>query len=162
MSQKNPIASKGGRYSKHLVEQIGEVQGNLTQEIPITTQRRFPKYGKKSQKRTRPRRDSLQQGRTDLLNFRESSESTRRLVARTAESMDGNDRVGPHNLHISAAYVSNLEEVFSNVRQKFGCKTGDKMEDLDVKTSIWIIFITDTLRAAVHLGNLPIISPNEH
>ena len=27
------------------------------------------------------------------------------------------------------------------------------MEDLDVNTSMWRIFMTDTLRAAVHLGN---------
>ena len=41
----------------------------------------------------------------------------------------------------------------SNVRQKFGRKPGGKIEDLDVNTSIWGIFLTVTLRAAVHLGN---------
>ena len=92
----------------------------------------------------------------DLLNFRESSESTRRLVALTAEtteSIDGNDTVWPHNLHISTAYVPHLEQVFSNARQKFGRKVEDKMEDLDVNTSRWGIFMTATLQAAVHLEN---------
>ena len=36
-------------YSKHPVEQIGQAQRNLTQEIPITTQRRVLKDGKKMQ-----------------------------------------------------------------------------------------------------------------
>ena len=43
-----------------------------------------------------------------LLNFRESSESTRRLAAfraENSESVDGNDTVWPHNFHISTAYV---------------------------------------------------------
>ena len=108
-------------------------------------------------KGTRVQGDPLQQERTrDLLNFHESSESTRRLVALKAEnsdSIDGKDTVWPHNLHISTAYVSHLEKVFSNVRQKFGRKPGDNMEDLDVNTSIWRTFMTATLRAAVLLGN---------
>ena len=53
-------------------------------------------------------------------------------------------------LHISTAYVHHLDK---DARQKFGRKPGDKMEDLDVNTSIWRIFMTATLRAAVHLGN---------
>ena len=58
-------------------------------------------------------------------------------MAKTSESIDGDDKVWPHNFHISTAYVPHLEKVFSNVRQKFGRKPGDKMEDLDVNTSIW-------------------------
>ena len=74
-----------------------------------------------------------------LLNVRVNSASTRRLVALMAENsepIDGNDTVWPHNFHMSTAYVPHLEKVFSNVRQKFGRKPGDKMEDLDVNTSI--------------------------
>ena len=88
----------------------------------------------------------------DLLNFRGSSESTRRLealIVENSESIDGNDTVWPHNLHISTAYVPHLEKVL----QKFGRKPGDKMEDLDVNTSIWRIFMTATLHAAVHVGD---------
>ena len=64
-------------------------------------------------------------------------ESTRRLealMAEISEFIDGNDTVWPHNLHISAAYVPHLEKVFANVRQKFGRKPRDKMEDLDGNT----------------------------
>ena len=39
------------------------------------------------------------------------------------------------------------------MRQKFGRKPRDKKEDLDVNTSIWRIFVSATLQAAVHLGN---------
>ena len=41
-----PVESKSPGV---LVEQIGQVQGNLTQEIAITTQRRVLKDGKKMQ-----------------------------------------------------------------------------------------------------------------
>ena len=61
----------------------------------------------------------------ESLNFRESSESMRRLAALKAEnseSINGNDTVWPHNIHTSTAYVSHLENVFSNVQQKFGRK----------------------------------------
>ena len=42
----SPIASKARWYSKHPLEEIGQVQGNLTQEIAITRQRRVLKDGK--------------------------------------------------------------------------------------------------------------------
>ena len=58
-------------------------------------------------------------------------------MTENSESIDGNDTVWPHNLHISTAYVPHLEKVISNVRQKFGRKLGDKMEDLDVNAAIW-------------------------
>ena len=108
----------------------------------------------------------------DLLSFRESSESTRRLVALMAgnsESIDGDDILCPHNLHTSTANVSNLDKVFSNVRQKFGRKPGDKMEDLDVNTSIWENlwpplfkpqFILETIIWRIHI--LPKTSLCEH
>ena len=41
------LRRKAWGYTKHPVEQIGQVQGNLTQEIAITTQRRVLKDGKK-------------------------------------------------------------------------------------------------------------------
>ena len=46
-SVQSPSASKSLGCSKHIVEQIGQVQGNLRQEISITTQRRVLKDGKK-------------------------------------------------------------------------------------------------------------------
>ena len=74
-------------------------------------------------------------------------------MAENSESIDGNDTVWPHNVHISTAYVLHFEEVFSNVRQKFGRKQGDKMKDLDVNTSKWWISVSTTLQAAVHNEN---------
>ena len=72
----------------------------------------------------------------DFLNFRESSERLMAFMAEKSESIDGNDTVWSHNFHISTVHVPHLEEVFSKVRQIFGRKLGDKMEDLDVNTSI--------------------------
>ena len=43
------LRRKARRYSKHPVEKNGQVQGKLTQEIAITTQRRVLKDGKKMQ-----------------------------------------------------------------------------------------------------------------
>ena len=74
-------------------------------------------------------------------------------MAGNSESIDGNDTVWPHNFHTSTAYVPHLEKVFSNVRQKFGRKPGDKMEYLDAHTSIWGTFLSAILQAAVHLGH---------
>ena len=45
--EQSGLRRKARGYSKHPVEQIGQVQGNLTQEIAITTQRRVLKDGKK-------------------------------------------------------------------------------------------------------------------
>ena len=75
------------------------------------------------------------------------------LMAENSESIDGTDTVWPRNFHISAAYVSHREKVLSNLRQRYGRKPGDKMEDVDVKTIVWRMFMSVTLRAAIHLGN---------
>ena len=58
--------------------------------------------------------------------FREYEETRSVHGGENSESIDGNDTVWPHNLHISTAYVPHLEKVFENVRQKFGRKPGDK------------------------------------
>ena len=73
----------------------------------------------------------------ELLNFHENLKSTRKLVASGNSDIDGNGTKWPHNLHISTAYVSHLEKILSNVRQRYGRKLGDKMEDLDVDTITW-------------------------
>ena len=73
---------------------------------------------------------------------------TGKLVASGTSDIDGR----PHNLHTSTACVSHLEKVLSNARQRYGRKPGDKMEDLDVNTIIWIMFMSVTLQAAVDIG----------
>ena len=46
--EQSDCVEKPGGYSKHFVEQIGQVQGNLTEEIAITTQRRVLEDGTKT------------------------------------------------------------------------------------------------------------------
>ena len=67
--------------------------------------------------------------------------------------IDGKGTIWPHNLHVSTLYVSHLEKVLSNLRQTYGRKPGHRMEDLDVNTILWTMFMSVTLQAAVHLGN---------
>ena len=55
--------------------------------------------------------------------------------------------------HTITTYVSHLGKVLSNVRQRYGRKPGDKMEDLDVNTILRRKFMSVTLQAAVNLGN---------
>ena len=121
------LRRKAWGYSKHPVEQLGQLQGNLTQEIAITTQRRVLKDGKK---------DALLDVSTgrhvatkedqEHLNYPEDSESTRKLVApenpgnSRNSGTEGNDKDWPHNLHISTNCVLHIEKVFSIVRQRYG------------------------------------------
>ena len=90
-------------------------------------------------------------GRNQDLDFQASA---RRLAAQNSEIIDDDDdSEWPNNNHISHAYIPHLEKVYSNLRQKLGRKPGDNMEDLDVNTLLWGMFMTVTLQAAVHLGN---------
>ena len=57
-----------------------------------------------------------------------------------------------HNLRISRANVPHLDQVHSNLRQPKR-EPEDKMEDLDVKTLIWRVFMILTKQTAVHLGD---------
>ena len=62
------------------------------------------------------------------------------------------DSVCPNNFQISVACVPHLEKVCSNLRQNIGRTSGDDMNDLDVNSLIWEMFLSATLDAAVHLG----------
>ena len=62
------------------------------------------------------------------------------------------DSEWPNNYQISAASVPHLENVYSNLRQKIGRKSGDDTNDLDTNSLIWEILMSATLDAAVHLG----------
>ena len=93
----------------------------------------------------------------------ETNESARKLAAagtnqdlsffQVPQITDDDDSEWPNNFHISRAYVPHLEKVCSNLRQQLKRNPKDKMEDLDVSTLIWRMFMTVTLQAAVHLGN---------
>ena len=88
----------------------------------------------------------------ELQNFHENLKSRKKLVASGNSDIDGIGTIWAHSLHLSTAYVSPLEKVLSNVRQRYGRKPGDKMEDPNVNTIMWWMFMSVTLQAAVHLG----------
>ena len=75
-----------------------------------------------------------------------------KLAAENFDVNDEDDSKWPHNLRISRANFSHLEKVHPNLRQQLKRKP-DKMEDLDVNTLIWGMFMIVTQQAAVHLGD---------
>ena len=77
----------------------------------------------------------------------------RKLAAENVDINDEDDSKWPHNLRISRANVPHLEKVYSNLRQQLKRKPEDEMEDLDVNTFKWGMFMIVTQQAAVHLGN---------
>ena len=91
-----------------------QVQGNLTEEITITTQRRVLKDGKK-----------CNCGR----KYRKTCRT--KVFHKLQELQDW-----PHHLHSSPNYVLPMEKVFSIVRQRYGRSPTDEMKDLDVNTAI--------------------------
>ena len=61
-------------------------------------------------------------------------------------------RIWPHHFHTSPDCVPHTVKVFSIVRKIYDRKPTDNLKDLDVNTSIWGIFMSVTLQAAVHRG----------
>ena len=70
----------------------------------------------------------------------------------TSENPKAGCRKWPNNFHMSPAVVSHMEKVHSIVRKISGRSPTDDMDDLDVNTAVWGIFMNVTLQAAVHLG----------
>ena len=74
-----------------------------------------------------------------------------KLAAENSDINDEDDsKRWPDNYCISRANVPHLEKVYSNLRQQLKRKPEDKMEDLDVYTLIWRMFMIVTHQAAVH------------
>ena len=71
-------------------------------------------------------------------------ECARKLAAESSEINDEDDSGWPHNLPVSRANVPHLEKVYPNLRQQLKRKPEDKMDDLDVDTLIWRMFLTVT------------------
>ena len=69
----------------------------------------------------------------ELLNFHENLKSTVKLVASGNSDIEGAGIIWPQSP--STAYIPYLEKVFSNVRQRYSLKLGDKMENLDVNAA---------------------------
>ena len=82
------------------------------------------------------RGNSRQKEDQEHLNYPEDSVSTWKLVASGNSETEGNDKVWPHNIHISTNYVLHMEKGFSIVRQRYGLSPTDQMKDLDVNTAI--------------------------
>ena len=80
-------------------------------------------------------------------------ERARKLAAENFDINDEDDSNWPQNVRISRADVPHLEKVYSSLRQELKRKPEDTMEDLDVNTLIWRMFMIVTQQAAVHLGN---------
>ena len=81
-----------------------------------------------------------------------SRKRARKLAAENSDINDEDSTKWPHNYRMSRANVPHLENVYSKSRQKLKRKPEDKMEDLDLNTLIWGMFMTATQQAAVHLG----------
>ena len=61
-------------------------------------------------------------------------------------------RVWRHHFHVSPDCVPHMERVFSIVRKTCDQKPTEDLKDLDVNTTIWGVFMSVTLQAAIHLG----------
>ena len=66
-------------------------------------------------------------------------------MAKNSEIIVDDDSEWTNNLHISRACVPHLTKDCSNLRQQLNRKPEDKIEDLDVSTQIWGLFMTATL-----------------
>ena len=80
-------------------------------------------------------------------------ERARKFAAENSDINDEDDSKWPQNYHTSRVNVPHFEKVLSNLRQKLGRKPEDKIEDFDMSTLIWRMFMIVTQQAAVHFGN---------
>ena len=87
----------------------------------------------------------------ELLNFHENLKITRKPVASGNSNSEGTDKIWPHNLQTSTAYIPASWEVFSNT-ERYRLSPGDKNgTSLNVNAAMWGIFMS-ALQSAVHLG----------
>ena len=96
------------------------------------------------------RRNSLLQEANEDLSLQECA---RKLAEVNSDINDEDDSKWSHNYRMSRANVPHFEKDHSNLRQQLNRKLEDKMEDFDVSTLIWGMFMTVTLQAAAHLEN---------
>ena len=138
---------------QNAVENPGDTQSTLSN--------RFVKYRETWRERTQSRRSVefsrmvLAVGMRKLVateedqehqNYPEVSVCTRKLVASGNWETEGSDKVWPHNLHVSTNYLMHMEKVFPIARQRYGLSPTDQMKDFDVKTVLWVIFMSVTLQ----------------
>ena len=140
---------KPGDTQSTFVEQIGQVQGNLTHENSIKTQRRVLKDDNKdavldvgTKKLVATEEDQ------EHLIFSEGATSTRKLIASRNSETEGSDKFWQK----STNFVPHLENIFSIVRQRYGLGPEDQVKHLAVNAAIWGIFLSVTLQGAVQFG----------
>ena len=79
----------------------------------------------------------------------DGKEVTGKLVASKSSEYSWNSEAGsrkwPHNFHVSPAAAPHMEKVYSIVRQIYGRSPTDDLNDLDVNTAMWSIFMNFTL-----------------
>ena len=79
-------------------------------------------------------------------------ERARKLAAENSDINDEDDtKCRTISLYL-VPFVPHLEKVYSNLRPQLKRKPEDKMEDLDVNSLIWGMFVIVTQQTAVHLG----------
>ena len=71
-----------------------------------------------------------------------------------SEDSETEGRIWPHHFHVSPDCVHHMEEGFPIVRQTYGRSPTDDRKDFDVNTAVLVFFISATLQAAVHLGQV--------
>ena len=151
----SPIASKSPGILKESSRQIG-CSGNLEEEeIPIPTQRRVLKDGKwmlhwKDVQGNLSRQKKAEKCRTRIPRISRKPRNSRKFKRL------GNRRqnLATSFLNVSPDCVPHTNKIFSIVRQTYGRSPTDDLKDLDVNTAIWCIFMSVTLQAAVHLGQV--------
>ena len=145
----NPVASNSPGILK---EKIGQVEGNLTQENSIETQRRVLKDGINALLDVGTSKLVATEEDQEHLNYPDDSASTRKLAASGNSEIEVGDKVWTHNLHFSTNYILHMKKVFSILRKRYGLSPTDQMKGFNVNTAVGCIFMSVTFQAAVHLG----------
>ena len=83
----------------------------------------------------------------------EPNSSTGKRVARSTK-ITISPSVFPRNLAMLPSNVEYVVKVFTCVRQQLGRPKEDKMEQVNTNAMIWGLFITASIKAAVHLGKV--------
>ena len=142
----SPIASKSPGIREAWSRQIVDVQVNQAWEekdIPIPTQRRVLKDGKRmlywmSVRRNLSRQIKSRNPWTVLAPGYQGHPGT----PWNSEESETEGRIWPNHYHASPDCVPHMNKVFSIARQTYGRSPMDDLNDLDVNTTIWVIFVT--------------------
>ena len=166
----SPIASRSRWTLRALCQQDWKSTGQLeARELSQDAASSSQVWQKDAEMDKSTRRLVAAEKDQELLNFHENLNSMRKLEACGNSDINGVGKIWPQNLSVSTACVPHLEKVFSNVRQRYGLKLGDKMESLDVNAAIWgmlcpllfkLQFILGKIMQRIYIPSK--INPSEH